>query len=326
MSQSLRTLTNNKLSSFSGLSANETNLERGQIFLFTPGYEKGGSFTFCWNPPGPGTAIIEIWGASGSGAQMCCCGGGIPGNPGAYSRRTITVNSTSCFVCGNVGNSCGNSSTLCYRGRSEPTGVCWQGDGTAGCMCAEGGAGGVSFCSTSTSLYCCFAGNGFCRTAIGSFCGVICNFGSGAPAGCCAQAYGGNVNCFGGFSCASFRGCTPTEGICCFIYHVNTSPGIIGDNGAVITYNVDAEWGAANWSGQGFHSFSAALSAASRSPTTGVPFTACWAGARACGCYEQQGCNMFMPVGVPGMPAHPCSGVRDHAIRGGNGAVRISFF
>jgi hypothetical protein len=28
-----------------------------------------------------------MWGAAGSGAEMCCCGGGIPGNPGGYARK-----------------------------------------------------------------------------------------------------------------------------------------------------------------------------------------------------------------------------------------------
>ena len=38
-----------------------------------------------------GTAIIEVWGAGGSGARMCCCGDGLTGNAGAYVKKTITV-------------------------------------------------------------------------------------------------------------------------------------------------------------------------------------------------------------------------------------------
>lgn len=325
MSQSLRTITDNKLISQPSLtnSVTETNLERGQIFLFTPGNEKGGTFSFCWNPPASGTAIIEVWGASGSGGMMCCCGGGLPGNPGAYSKKQITV-TASCFVCGTVGQSCG-SPIICYRGRSEFTGVCWTGSGTNGCICAEGGIGGTSCCSPTTGMYCCFVASSFCHTLFGSSCGIICNFGSGAPAGCCAQAYGGDTNCNGGFSCASFRASSPSQN-CCFIYHVKTSAGIFGKNGAVITYNVEDDTGQSKGPGQGIHSFSAAISGASRSPIGGVPFTTCYAGPVACGCYESHGCYLLMPAGVPGLPAHPCSNVRDHGIRGGNGAVRIRFF
>lgn len=325
MSQSLRTLTDNKILNLpSPPVPDETNLERGQIFLFTPGYQNATSQPFCWIAPGTGTAVIEIWGASGSGSLMCCCGGGLPGNPGAYSSRTVTVTS-SCFVCGTVGMSCGNTLTLAYRGRGESTGICWTGSGTNGCMCAEGGISGTAICSTGTNLFCCFAAANYCRTLLATNCGIICNIGTGAPAGCCAQAYGGTVNCFGGFSCASFRGADPSC-ICNFIYHVAVSPGVIARNGAMITYNVENENGFSAWSGQGFHAFAPALSAAGRSPTAGVSFTSCWSSNRSCGCYEQQGCNMYMPTGVPGLPPHPCSNVRDHAIRGGHGAVRIRFF
>ena len=38
-----------------------------------------------------GTAHIEIWGAGGSGARMCCCGDGLLGNAGGYAYKKITV-------------------------------------------------------------------------------------------------------------------------------------------------------------------------------------------------------------------------------------------
>ena len=40
---------------------------------------------FAGEPHG-GEATIEMWGAGGSGARMCCCGGGIPGNAAGYSK------------------------------------------------------------------------------------------------------------------------------------------------------------------------------------------------------------------------------------------------
>jgi hypothetical protein len=38
-----------------------------------------------------------------------------------------------------------------------------------------------------------------------------------------------------------------------------------------------------------------------------------------------QGCNPFLPYGVPGGAAFPCGEVRDHGMRGGMGMVRIKY-
>ena len=56
-----------------------------------------------------------------------------------------------------------------------------------------------------------------------------------------------------------------------------------------------------------------------------MPFTACWSGARACGCYEAFGCIPMAPAGMGGYPANVCGDVRDHGGRGGMGAVRIRY-
>ena len=109
-----------------GIYATEEHLERGRIHVFTPGNNYT-NYSICWRAPAKGTAVVEIWGAGGSGAKMCCCGGGLPGNAGAYSKRTIQVN-TNCFICGSVGFSCGNSDSLCFRGCSDPTQICWSGN------------------------------------------------------------------------------------------------------------------------------------------------------------------------------------------------------
>ena len=70
----------------------EQQLERGRIFVFS----EGNMYTsfcncVCWRPPGVGCVVIDVWGASGSGAKMCCCGSGIPGNPGSFARKCICV-------------------------------------------------------------------------------------------------------------------------------------------------------------------------------------------------------------------------------------------
>ena len=70
----------------------EENLETGYIQCLVPGtnytnFRNG----VCWKAPMAGTAHIEIWGAGGSGARMCCCGDGLTGNAGGYAYKKITV-------------------------------------------------------------------------------------------------------------------------------------------------------------------------------------------------------------------------------------------
>jgi len=307
------------------IAAEEENLEQGMIWAFTPGNVRTNFCTgFCWQAPGAGQAIIEVWGAGGSGGRMCCCGFGLPGNPGAYSKRTITV-ATGCRICGSVGMSCGNADALCFRGCSEPTQVCWFSATADGCICAQGGRGGTSYCSTGPSAYCCFTAGNFCTTKLNNEnCGLVCNYGPGT-ASCCAQAYGGDINCFGGFSCVSFLGCAPNCP-CTTQYHVATPPGKFSTNGAVVTFTTEGDSGFASWTGSTIDPFLHGLSVAGKNPTHGImPEHKCWTGGRTCGCYEGQGCIPFAPPGFPGTPATPCGDHRDSAFRGGHGLVRIKF-
>jgi hypothetical protein len=62
-----------------------------------------------------------------------------------------------------------------------------------------------------------------------------------------------------------------------------------------------------------------------RSPSGGTPWVNCYTGARYCSCYEMQGCISYVGPGVPGISAFACPSVRDHAMRGGHGGVRIRF-
>ena len=72
---------------------NETNLEQGRIYQYYVGsmLVVQPLDVHCLLAPSAGTATIEIWGAGGSGAEMCCCGFGLNGNPGAYSKKTLTM-------------------------------------------------------------------------------------------------------------------------------------------------------------------------------------------------------------------------------------------
>jgi hypothetical protein len=301
----------------------EENLERGRIWVYSPGtmYTPFCS-GFCWTSPGPGTAVIEVWGAGGSSAQMCCCGAGVPGNAGAYVKKTISV-TTGCVIRGSVGLACGNSSTLCFRGCSDPTGVCYFGTAGSGCLCARGGKGGVSYCSTSTSPYCCFAGNGFCATGpFNANCGIICNQCSGAWE---ALGYGGDVNCCGMFSCARFYGCE-SYCPCCQQYSIAIPPGLFSCCGTVAVHGTEDDSRSGLGSGAAIHKFFPSIAGLNRTSVKGVPMSYCWRSDRACGCYEMQGCMPYLPPGVGGMAVQPCPGVRDHGIRGGMGAVRIRFF
>ena len=322
MPSSFRSLVQSKLNF---VADDEENLEQGRIWMFTPGTVRTNYCTgFCWKAPADGTAIIEVWGAGGSGGRMCCCGFGIPGNPGAYAKKTITV-ATGCRICGTIGFSCGNADAMCFRGCSEPTQLCWFSSTSNGCICAQGGRGGTSICSTGTSAYCCFTASNFCTTKLNNEnCGLVCNYGSGTGS-CCAQAYGGDINCFGGFSCASFLGCAPNCP-CTTQYHVATPPGKFTTDGGVITYTTEGDSGYANWTGMAYPGFIYGLGVAGKSPSHGIHGSMkCWTGSRTCGCYEGQGCVTFVPPGFPGLPPTPCGDHRDSAFRGGHGAVRIKF-
>lgn len=313
------------------ISVDELNLEKGRVWAYTPGTEYANFVNgFCWIACCTGKVILDVWGSGGSGARMCCCGMGIPGNPGAWSRKCLCVNAGD-LVCGYVGRSCNNADALCFRGCSEATCVCWFGrnpnTGAAinGCICAQGGRGGTTFCSTGTGGYCCFTAGNFCNTNYGGSQGIICNFGSGTGS-CCAESFGGDINKRGGFSCATFWGTNGSSCPCATHYHVGVPPGMFACDGGIVTFTLEGDNGWSEWSGMGWHNMSGALNAMSRQPSRGIPWTACYSQhTRACGCYDVTGCMPFIPVAMGGLPAQPCPDVRDNGYRGGLGLVRINF-
>ena len=316
---SLRSLLGSKQDAF--VSVTEENLEKGRIFVYTPGTNYSRLWCgFCFHPETSGTAIVEVWGAGGSGAEMCCCGFGLPGNAGAYARKTVSM-APGDYICGCLGQSCGNGSDLCFRGCSEASHVRLCIGGQETCMCAEGGRGGISFCSTNSSYYCCYRANGFCVTRTDNDnCGIVCNQCNGAWIAC---AYGGDVNCPGKISCTSAFGCYPSC-VCLFIDHVPTPAGMFSKEGAMMSYTRENDNDFAQWSGSGHHQHLGVLGSG-RFPRGGIPFATCWGASKACGCYENDGCVPVMPIGTGGRGPNPCPGVRDHAIRGGHGGVRIRF-
>ena len=303
----------------SGLTLVESNIDTGEIYLYHPGMQDNDRSSFTWASPGTGTAVVEIWGASGSGSGIRCCGAGLPGNPGAYSKKTFAVNGSSCIT-GVMGQSCGNASTYCYRGRSTSTCICWVGSAANGCMCAQGGDGGTSCCQSGGSIYCCLVADGHTGTVLATGCGTVCNTKNGA-----AEAIGGDENVNGGISCTTFYTCTS----CCWcshVYHTATSPRIFSEEGAIITYQADADNPETSGPQMGpYFSLVSALNATSRSPQIGRPWAgSCWQ-SRMCGCYVMSGCLTLLPYGVPGTAPHPCDSARDFGSRGGHGLVKIRF-
>ena len=308
---------------------NEENLETGRLFYFSPVGEHTFCHLFTWKAPGAGTARVEIWGAGGSGGKMCCCGQGVPGNPGAYVVKTFAVDAAS-KVCGCVGVACGNADSLCYRGRSTSTCVCWFGEAASpslcGCLCAQGGEGGTTYCSPSSGTFCCFVADGsFCTTAMtnpagsswGSGCGLVCNTRSAV-----AAAYGGDINCPGGTSCTSFYSCDSADQ-CRVQFHIRTPAGVHATGGGMVTFSGDHDSAMSQGGTAHYHSgHMYALEAMKRDPANGVNLQLCYH-SRLCGCYENSGCQPTTPHGHGGAPTMTCNSVRDQGQRGGSGAVRI---
>lgn len=310
------------------ITANTTNLEKGKVWTVTPTSMYScirSDYMYCWASPGCGTLMIEMWGAAGSGSRMCCCGFGLPGNAPGYTKKTLAVYCGS-YICACPGQSC-PAGSLCFDGCGIPSYLRWGNardlcGSTNGCMCAQGGRGGISICSTGTSAYCCYLYCTFCTTQLpNANCAIVCNQCPGGMIGC---GYGGDINCCGGVSYVAFKGCCPSCP-CQTEVFVAVAPGIFAEKGAVMGFTFDDDNEFDQWSGRGYKQTGHALSATSRWPTGGIPHTTCWNGAQSCGCYENTGCAPYVPYGVGGTPPFPCPDVRDHGKRGGMGMIRLTY-
>jgi len=314
--------------------ANDINIEKGKIWTYTPGTQQTEFFQgICWftpraepgEEPPTGTVIIEAWGAAGSGAALRCCGFGTPGNPPAYSKRTFRADCDT-VVTGLVGMSCGNADATNFRGCSCPTELCIENatDISDVCMCVMGGRGGQSYCNAgSASLLTCFSDEGFSVTETIDGCGYVCNH--CAEVDWIAKAYGGDVNVDGGISRIGIFSCDSGEQ-CCMIAYPVTSNNMFSEEGVELTVQIGENFDTARGGAQHVMPYFLALGAATKSPTVGMSYSACYdAGGRWCSCYQATGCTPYLGAGVPGLGALPCSGICDHGMRGGHGAVRIRF-
>ena len=303
---------------------------QGNIFYFTHTNVSGTCnytpCTYTWVSPGTGIAVIELWGAGGTGGRQCCChSGGVPGNPGAYSKATIPVTASSC-VCGWVGCS-PTGGTLCYNGRSQCSVACVLGTVSNRIMAAQGGFGGYIMCSTGTSMYCCMVASGFAQTFAGSaappggnFCGIICN--SGGPNGAVgACSCGGDVNICGGISCARYWDCCQYHK--CNIEQTVAMPAGIHSKCCSTCFRFfRSEFPGYGIANNGYSELSTAMNG-NRGGFGHRHF--CWNSNQPCACYEYDGCRLNS-AGAPGLTGIPCPNVRANGHKGGHGAVKVIFY
>jgi len=295
----------------------------GNEFFFShtnvTGVQSYSACCFAWTSPGTGVAIIELWGASGSGALMCCCsGGGIPGNPGAYSKIEVDVTPSSA-VCGFVGCS-PTGGSLCYPGRSQCSVACLINTSCNNILVSQGGFGGYTNCSTVTAHYCCLVAAGFSHTFTNNLCGIICNVG-GPNGSTFACACGGNLNVCGGISCLRTWDCCQYWK-CNMEITLATSPGIFA-----IDKNTCFNFFKSEFPGFGIaHNSWAEMESALSLMTRQQPYNHnCYTSMQPCGCYEHDGC-FLNPVGLPGITGSPCPGVRSSGQKGGHGGIKITFY
>lgn len=298
----------------------ETNLADGSIIWFTANTSDGVPYPCYaqWNAPSAGRIIVEIWGAAGSAGRTCCCGASMPGNPGAYARRETNVSSNTC-VCFCIGMPC--SSPTDTINCSTQTMLCVSNNsaGDTFCMCAQGGAGGWGYCINGGSMACCFvSGQSLCNT-LSNGCGWVCNTCSGRHN---AQAYGGTINCPGGYSKMYFGHCNPCC-VNCMYSLVKTSAGVFGTDPSEIRHSQD--WCRMCCGAGEVMPMIQAVAAGSRQPQQGGHLQGNWFSTQYCGCYQTHMCMTMFGVGIPA----PGTGMRDNGrsmgSKGGMGAVKINF-
>lgn len=303
--------------------------------LVTPCCTIWGHNEYCWKSPGSGKVVVEVWGSGGMSGRMCCCASPqLPGNPGAYVKKTINVNSNS-YVCGKLGASPAacvlNGGALCtYGSRSYASCLTLCHVDGCSCLCAQGGCSGVIYCMTtvnSCAVAACFAAGQFDITYVNDcWCSIICNNKSGAGSNVHAIAYGGDVNVNGGIS-SMFLRCW--NDACYFTGRVENRMALpagyfTSDAPFYLNYlqNTDCTLTLTHCSAM---SGRMAMMHALSSVTGQMVFPqTCWSGAVDCTCYENNGVTPI-PAGFPAPTGTVTGNVRTTGHVGGHGAVKITY-
>lgn len=314
------TMTNYVNSTF-GVTRREQNLEEGEIIIYTnnAAFPNDTSTLFCWVADAPGKVVIEAWGAGGSSSGGCCCGTTMPGNPGAYAKKTLNVIPGD-IITGNPGAACGNPSTNCCRGTGIPTCVVILAGGDCMCMCVESGGTGVWACGTGTSGFCCIGvGRSNCATECGPGFGWICNTAPGD-----AVAYGGDINYNGGFTCTYQCAATGSAVAGAFMtYVIPHAPGLISDGPGKIIFRA-GDLGSASNEHHSTAAYYSAIIGAARQQLNTIPEFNCY-NTLDCNCYDYSGCYAKAPPSFPGIGSYTSGGRQAHGDRGGVGLVKIKF-
>lgn len=321
---SLRTLLNKRSTQ------TDVPFQDGEVTTFIPW--KMTAQSYCWKSPGTGVAVIEVWGAGGGGAGGQCCGGGIPGNSGAYSRAVVNVNSSG-FVCGTVGGSpTAASSCIGCRGCCSFACIAPLGSLTR-VMRSEGGHGGFWMCQTGQGHYTCFIVNGWCGSnpfGYAGGCGFICNLGVttlGQGTITVACACGGDVNVPGGFSITDMNTCNTPESVSASIFYHSYPAGLRScQPGRVRVCYCDTSAGKFT---RGEAAFELAYTSLDGMAVSTRAWAFCCSQYIDCGCYPPGQCNTTNGVtgagygsiaGLSGGETNPTCGSR-----GGPGLVKITF-
>lgn len=164
----------------------------------------------------------------------------------------------------------------------------------------------------------------FCGTQQGSSgCGIICNV-CGPNSAVAANASSGDFNIQGGISCVRYWCCCFGFQLCGIEQVVAIAAGIHSTTGPTCVQFARNQAPTNNGSGGTTGRAEMQIAIAGLKGTM-PQMDHCWQGTRECGCYEQTGC-FFGGVGIPGTTGIGCAGVRSMGVRGGHGAVRITFY
>jgi len=146
-------------------------IDFNEIYVYDPATidnaDNGGTCCLYTVPASTTWMGVELWGAGGSGAGVCCCMGGWPGGSGSYTRKIISVTPGATYtICS------GGTGTCHYDTSGGPVGhpsYVYDVTAAVNVACASGGTRGCAVCHHM--MNCSYQG---CRMApCGCTCGTL---------------------------------------------------------------------------------------------------------------------------------------------------------